>query len=360
MNPKAPIQRSTTFCLFLCILLPLIYLTPLATHPLLEPDEGRYAEIPREMLESGDFVTPKLNHVHYFEKPALLYWANAASFKLFGENEFAARFPSALAAMGGILATGLLASALFGRLCGLLAATILGTSLLYVAIGTINLTDMPLSCFLTLAMASFYADVRLGGRRYRLLFYVAMALGTLTKGLVAIVLPMGVVFWYIVLGRKWSLVRRLFYIPGILAFFGLVVPWFYLVCRENPDFFHFFFIQEHFLRYATQMHDRYEPFWYFVPILLAGTMPWTPCLFGLLGKKSALRKPETPQAKDANLFLLLWFGVVFLFFSASGSKLIPYVVPCLPPLSILMASNLERTVRANAPSRSIQGCIATN
>ena len=342
----------------------LIYLTPLATHPLLEPDEGRYAEIPREMIESGDYVTPRLNYVHYFEKPALLYWLNALSFKVFGENEFAARFPNALAALGGIAVTGLLASTLLGARCGLIAAVVLGTSLLYFAIGTINLTDMPLSFFLTLTMASFYAAVRSGRRGYWLLFYLGMGLAVLTKGLVGIVLPAGVVFWYVVLAKrdgKWNIIRQMFYLPGILAFFILTVPWFYLVCRENPDFFHFFFVQEHFLRYATRVHDRYEPFWFFAPILLAGTMPWTGCLVGLLGKRGVLRSPDSPQMRDANLFLLLWAGVVFLFFSLSSSKLIPYIVPCLPPLSILMAGNLERMLRGSKGTAwPLRCCIVLN
>lgn len=322
-----------------------IYLSPLATHPLFEPDEGRYSEIPREMIETGDYVTPRLNYVKYFEKPVLLYWMNAFAFKIFGENEFASRLPSALSSLLGIAAAGLFGAYLFGRRAGILAAVLLGTSLLYFAIGTLNLTDMMVSAFITLAAVSFYTAARSGGRKWYLLFYAAMALAVLTKGLIGVVLPGGIAFWYVVCSRKWRLAARALYAPGALVFLVITLPWFYLVCRENPDFFRFFFIQEHFLRYATTMHNRYEPFWFFLPLIIAGVMPWTGFLISLCAKNGVIRSPNSPDDKDANIFLLLWFGIILLFFSVSSSKLVPYIVPCLPPLAIMTAANMERMLR---------------
>ncbi len=128
----------------------LLYLVPIGAYPLMEPDEGRYAEIPREMVESGDFVTPRLNYVKYFEKPALLYWANAANFAIFGQNEFAARLFPALCALAGAATTAVFEASLYGRCAGFIAGAVTTTSLLYFAIGTINITDMPLTFFLTL------------------------------------------------------------------------------------------------------------------------------------------------------------------------------------------------------------------
>ena len=320
----------------------LVYIAPLGSYRLMEPDEGRYAEIPREMIETGNYVTPMLNYVKYFEKPAMLYWMNAVSFQVFGQNEFAARFPSALCGLLGVLATGLLAAFVFGFWPGIIAAVVTATSLLYFAISSINITDMPLTFFLTLAMAAFYVGHTKRDRRWYLLFYAAMALGLLTKGLVAIVLPGGIIFWYAVLTKQWKVIPEVLYIPGMLLFFAISVPWFYLVCKANSDFFWFFFIHEHFLRYATKIHDRYEPFWFFLPLIPAGLMPWTGCLFALGGKKSVLRSPENQAARDANIFMLLWFGIILLFFSLSDSKLIPYIAPCVPPLAILIGTDMAR------------------
>ena len=322
-----------------------IYFIPLGSHALLEPDEGRYSEIPREMIETGNFITPMLNYVKYFEKPVLLYWMNAASFMAFGQNEFAARFATALCAVAGAFATGMFGAWLFGGTAGLLSGVVTALSLLYFAIGTINITDMPLGFFLTIALASFYVGHISRDKRWYLLFYAAMALGLLTKGLVAIVLPGGVIFWYIILTRKWKLILEALYIPGIILFFALSVPWFYLVCRDNADFFHFFFIQEHFLRYATKMHNRYEPFWFFLPMIPAGIMPWTGFLCALFSGKSAARSPENSAARDANLYHFLWFAVILIFYSFSSSKLIPYIVPCMPPLAIFIGADISRMLK---------------
>ena len=333
-------KNFVVLLLFLAILT--AYLIAIEGHGLIEPDEGRYAEIPREMVESGDFITPKLNYIKYFEKPVMLYWMNAASFMVFGENEFAARFPTALCAVLGAMVTTGLGCFMFGKRAGLLAGAVTAFSLLYFAIGTIALTDMPLSFFLTVAFASFYTAHASGNKKWYMAFYASMALGVLTKGLVAIVLPCAVIFFYIILTRKWRLFIEPLYLPGIALFFIISVPWFYMVCRENPDFFDFFFIQEHFLRYTTKMHGRYEPFWFFFPMIPAGLLPWTGYFFSLFSKESVLRKPENKSAKDANIFLLLWSFVILLFFSFSDSKLIPYIAPCMPPLAILIGADIDR------------------
>lgn len=322
----------------------MVYFVPLGWHGLLEPDEGRYSEIPREMVETGDFVTPRLNYVKYFEKPVLLYWMNAASFMAFGENEFAARFPTALSGVLGALITALLCASVFGKRAGAIAGAVTALSLLYFAIGTITLTDMPLSLFLTAALSAFYYGHIKNDRRWFLAFYASVALGLLTKGLVAIVLPGGIIFWYIIFTKKWRLILDALYLPGIALFFVIAFPWFYMVSKENPDFLYFFFVREHFLRYATKIHSRYEPFWFFIPMIPVGLMPWTGFFFSLFSKESVLRSPSDKQTKDANIYLLSWFIVIFVFFSFSSSKLIPYIVPCFPPLAILIAADIDRMI----------------
>jgi len=316
----------------------ILYLFALGNHGLLEPDEGRYSEIPREMLESGDFVTPRLNYVAYFEKPILHYWLTASSFALLGQNEFAARLWPALLALAGIAVTYWLTANMKGPRAGFFSGWILGTSLVYFAIGQINITDMPLSFFMTLSMAGFWFGIQ-KDKKFFLLFYAGMALATLTKGLIGIVLPAGVIFWWIVLMNRWKTVGESLYMPGIALFFLLTVPWFLLVSLRNADFFHFFFIQEHFLRYTTRIHDRFEPWWWFIPILLVGLIPWTGFLPGAMAR--AFPRKGRNRGNGSGLFLLLWFGVIFVFFSISSSKLVPYIVPALPPLAILMGSFLD-------------------
>ncbi len=337
-------KKNRLLVLGITILILMVYFVPLGRHGLLEPDEGRYAEIPREMIESGDFVTPRLNYVKYFEKPVMLYWMNAASFMAFGENEFAARFPTALCAVLGALITALFGASIYGRRAGVTAGAVMALSLLYFAIGTITLTDMPLSFFLTAALCSFYYGHIKNNRKWYLVFYASAALGLLSKGLVAIVLPGGIIFWYIIFTKKWRLILDALYLPGIALFFAIAAPWFYMVSRENPDFLYFFFIREHFLRYATKMHSRYEPFWFFVPMIPVGLMPWTGFFFSLFSKESVLRTPDNGDIKDANIFLICWFSVIFAFFSFSSSKLIPYIVPCFPPLAVLIAADLDRMI----------------
>ena len=307
----------------------------LGNHPLLEPDEGRYSEIPREMIERGDFITPTLNYVKYFEKPVLHYWLTALSFKLFGYSEFASRFWPALL---GVLGTGLtfwLASALYGTRAGFFSGLILATSWIYFAIAQINIIDMGVSVFITMALAGFFLGST-GDRRNLLLFYGGMGLATLSKGLIGIVLPCAVAGTWILATRNWKLIRRTLYGWGILLFFGLTLPWYIAVCLKNPEFFHFFFIREHFLRYTTKIHGRYEPAWFFIPILLAGGLPWTAFwIRPLAGLRESREK----------LFLFLWFAVIFSFFSFSSSKLIPYILPVFPALSILAGDKIDRYLK---------------
>ncbi len=208
------------------------YCYRLGDHGLIDPDEGRYAEIPREMLETGDFITPKLNYVKYFEKPVLHYWMTAASFSLLGETEFAARLIPVLCALLGAWVTFLMARRLYGLRAAFYAAAILSTCLLWFAIAHLNILDMTVSLFMTLSMAGFWWGTRDGsirGRRYLYLFYAGMALATLSKGLIGIVLPGAIAFWYIVLTRRWRLFFRALYWPGIVLFFLLTLAGFLAV-----------------------------------------------------------------------------------------------------------------------------------
>jgi 4-amino-4-deoxy-L-arabinose transferase-like glycosyltransferase len=311
--------------------------------PLLDPDEGRYAEIPREMLERGDFITPYLNYVKYFEKPVLLYWLNAISFTIFGLDEFAARLPCALSGLGTVLFTYHVGRELFGRRTGILSAVVLGTSLGFLIQSRMNITDIPLTFAMTVAIGSYaLAATGTDRRRWFYLFYLFCGLAVLAKGLIGLVLPGAVVFWHLVLTRRWRLLKGMRIPTGLLVFLATTVPWFLLVSLRNEEFARFFFIHEHFERFLTKVHGRYQPFWFFVPVLLGGLLPWSFLV------PSALRgwwRDRREKGGEERLLLVLWAGLIFLFFSKSSSKLIPYILPVYPPLAVLVGNLLDRSLR---------------
>jgi 4-amino-4-deoxy-L-arabinose transferase-like glycosyltransferase len=310
--------------------------------PLLEPDEGRYAEIPREMLERGDFITPFLNYVKYFEKPPLHYWLTALSFKVFGENEFAARFPGALMGLLSVLLACHAGRKLFGRRAGLLAAIILGTSTGFLVQARINLTDMTLTCTLSAALLFFILAAREGEARRGLYFhlaYAAAALAVLAKGLIGIVFPGAIIFLYQLLTRRWQLLREMRLLTGIPLFLLVAAPWFIAVSLQNPEFARFFFIHEHFERFTTKTHGRYQGPWFFIPVLAGTMLPWS--FFIPAAVRGVWRERQTTGG-DARLFLLIWATFIFLFFSKSNSQLVPYILPLFPPLALLMGHAFDR------------------
>ena len=344
-------RRSRILAVLLVLL---VYLWNLGAYGLIDPDEGRYAEIPREMLESGDLVTPRLNYVKYFEKPVLHYWLTAGSFLVLGRNEFAARLVPVLCGLGGCLLTLFLARQMTGSArAGVLSALVLASSLLWFGVSRLNIIDMTLTFFFTAALFGYgmwsSEPDRSRGRPWLLLFYAGMALATLSKGLIGVVLPSGIAVLHLLFSRRWRELPRIFPPSGIALYFVLTVPWFWAVCRANPDFFDFFFVREHFLRYLTKVHERYEPFWYFVPVLLGALVPWTGMLLEAL---HAARGKWGVLSRGDGLFLGLWFAVPFLFFSLSGSKLIPYIAPCLPPLAILIGAALDVLAQERAGALS--------
>jgi len=305
-------------------------------------DEGRYAEIPRYMAQSGDWITPRLNGIKYFEKPPLQYWATAAAYNVFGEHHWTARLWPALAGFLGVLLMFHVGARLYGADAGLYAALVLGSSLLYAGMAHILTLDMGLTFFLGLAMAGMLLalDPRADARTNRVWMHVAAAacaLAVLSKGLIGIVLPGAVIVLYMLVKRDFALVRRLHLVSGGVLFLAISAPWFVAVSIANPEFPQFFFIHEHFARYTTTIHHRYQPWYYFIPILLLGILPWIVTLFdALIG---ALKRPRA-AGFDATLFLLLWAGFIFAFFSLSDSKLPSYILPIFPALALLIAVRL--------------------
>ena len=328
------------FCALAVVLCLWVYFAGLGDYGFIDPDEGRYSEIPREMIESGDFITPRLNYVKYFEKPIMHYWLTAAAFMTFGQNEFAGRLTPVTLGLLGCVMTYLLALRVTrDKRAAVFSALVLASSVLWFALSRLNITDMTLTFFFTGALYFFRLWVdEVERKRWLITFYVFMAFAVMTKGLIGVVLPGGIAVIYSLLtGQGKRILSRIFSPIAIAIFFAVCCVWFVPVCRANHDFFDFFFVREHFLRYTTTIHDRWQPFWFFGPVLLAGFVPWTGLLWDSL--RAIFGKCRLIDRKDGVL-LGLWFLMPFAFFSLSNSKLVTYILPCFPPLAVLAGSSL--------------------
>lgn len=333
--------------LLLLTLFAALWLVTLDYRKLIMPDEGRYAEIPREMVATGDWLTPRLNGIKYFEKPALQYWATATAFTLFGEHHWTARLWSALTGFLGVLVTWFATRRLWGSGAALSAAGVLGGSLLYGLIGHVNTLDMGLSFFLSAAVFAFVLAQRdqvspPENRNYMLTAWLALALAVLSKGLIGLLLPGATLVLYSLWQRDFGLWRRLHLLSGLGLFFAVTAPWFVAVSAANPEFARFFFIHEHFERFLTKVHGRYQPIWYFAPILLIGMAPWLVGFFSTLWR-AAHRDPALRF--QPRRFLLSWVVVVFCFFSLSDSKLASYILPLFPALAALIGWHFAEITR---------------
>lgn len=312
--------------------------------PLANPDEGRYSEIAREMASSGDWVTPRLNGIKYFEKPPLQYWATALSLKLFGENEYAARLYGALCAVGILALVGFTARRLWGAETGMASMLALVSSPYFMALGTIVTLDMGLTLWTTATFCAYLvAEISPAGsrerRRWMLAAWAGIALAVLSKGLIGIVFPGAALGLACILRRDFSPLARMEWGRGIVLFLALAAPWFVLVSLANPEFPRFFFVHEHFERFVSTVHRRSEPWWYFIPILIAGFLPWMLALPAAIVR--AWREEARVEGPRPLRFALLWSAFVLLFFSASGSKLPAYILPAFPPLALVLGRYLS-------------------
>jgi 4-amino-4-deoxy-L-arabinose transferase-like glycosyltransferase len=303
--------------------------------PLIEPDEARYSDIPSLMNRTGDYITPHLNHLVYLEKPPLCYWVTALFFKIFGENEFSSRLFAALCAWGCIFLVYRMGTFFHDEKTGLYSAGVLSTFLYFSVLGKTNILDMPLTFFVCLATWAGYryfaGDCERKGRVY--LLYVSSALGFLTKGLIGIVFPFAIMILWLFISGRWRDLSRLFSPVGIILFFLISTPWIILVQKANKDFLWFFFIREHLLRYTTTLHGRTQTILFYVPVILLGTLPWSAFLWKALKEGPNKRTPIFEHKEKR--FLLIWIFFIFIFFSISSSKLVPYIAPIFLPIAIM-------------------------
>ena len=352
------LQRRQRWLLLVMIVL--ISLVSNAWRELVQPDEGRYAEIPREMLVSGDWVVPQLNGLPYVEKPPLQYWVTAAAYAVFGVEDWVSRLWNLLLGVAGVVVVYATGRRLWGARAGEFAALILLSTPLYMLVGQLNLLDMGLTFFLTAALCAFLLAQHAGAapadnRRYMLLCWISVGLGFLQKGLVAFAVPFLALVAYSLLQRDWGLWKRLHLGKGALIVGALSLPWLVALGLRDGAYAWFFLVHEHFTRFITTEHHREEPWWFFVAVFIVGAVPWTGMMLRSIAAQ--LRRRSSRGDFDASTALVVWALVVVAFFSLSGSKLVPYIMPCVPPLAVLAGRALDERAGRGAAGL-VLGCSA--
>jgi 4-amino-4-deoxy-L-arabinose transferase-like glycosyltransferase len=345
-NPRTSTAQRIGWAILIVATLYVCYFSHLGAVGFVGPDEPRYAWIARAMVETGDWVTPRLYGKPWFEKPVLYYWGAALCFKLFGVSEAAARLPSAISALFATLALAWLALRLYGAETARWLLLLLPTTVGMMGFSHAAATDMPFSGMLTIAMVS--AAVVLGLTRDEntpilprtpwlalVLFGLFLGLAVLAKGPAAIILSGGAVFSWALITRRWRDAFRLLHPAAVASSCLTALPWYILCARRNPDFFRIFIIEHNFKRFLTPEFQHTQPFWYFGPIALIGLLPWVLWLWWYLSSRRRAILGNTASASTT--FLSVWGLFPLLFFTLSSSKLPGYILPTLAPLAVLIA-----------------------
>jgi 4-amino-4-deoxy-L-arabinose transferase-like glycosyltransferase len=319
--------------------------------PLMLPDEGRYAGVAWDMYRSGTIAVPLIDGMPYFHKPPLFYWLVEAGYAAFGVNEWSARLPSLLAAWAAIAAIYFFLMRYRDAATARVAALVLATMPLFYGGAQFANMDMLVAGTITLATLAGAAAVleQRAGRPFKRIMLACgafAALALLAKGLIGVVLPTLILFAWVMLGRQGKSLRVLLWPPAILMFLAVGAPWFVLMQLRYPEFFHYFFVYQHFQRFAESGFNNVQPFWFYPPLLVGLTLPWSLWAGGILRKEFWAPSP----ARDIRLLMAVWIVVVLGFFSLPSSKLIGYVVPAVPPLAVLLTEVLMRVT--GSPSRN--------
>lgn len=316
---------------------------------LFEPDEARYAEIPREMLASGNWLVPKLNGVDYFEKPPLTYWANAASIAALGRSPFAVRLPERLSILGTALLLLLALRRPFGERVAILSALVFLSSPLVFSLARVAVTDGILTFAMAITLVALHRfllarEEGLPGRGAAAAAGLGCGLALLDKGLVGVVLPGGAFLLWCLIRRRPGYLKDILLSWAPAVALAVSAPYFLAVERAAPGFSDFFWIHEHFMRYATREASRPGPVYYFAATFLAGMLPWT-FFTARVGRRLRFFRGPAGGPDASDLWFALWGAVILVFFSLSHSKLLPYFLPACPAAAILFARVLEADAR---------------
>ena len=330
--------------LILVVVYALLWFGTLNYRHLIPSDEGRYAEIAREMLVTGDWVTPRYNGYKYFEKPPLQIWATASAFNIFGVGDWQARLWTALTGFLTIVFIGFTGARIYSARAGWLAAVALASSPMWVIGGHINSLDMGLSAFLVAALCSLLlaqtSSNKTYSRNWMWACWAFMALATLSKGVIGVAIPGMVFAVYSITAWDWKIWKRLHIISGSILFLAITAPWFVVIAQRNPEFLEFFFIHEHLQRFTQTAHSRTGPIYFFLPLLLLGFLPWIAQVPGAIAQTWRERNREF----SSGWLLTCWFVVILGFFSISQSKLPGYIIPLFPALALIVGSQLDRNL----------------
>lgn len=344
---KAQTTRSwVKDLLYLAFALGFFYMLWLGAHPLFTPDEGRYSEVAREMTVTGDYITPRLNGVAFLDKPILYYWLQASAIKLFGLKEWALRFWPALIALVGCMTTYIAGRLLFNRRAGILAAVMLATNPLYYGAAHYANLDLEVAVLISTTLLFALVALQAPSNRQRTVFillaYLFCGLAALTKGLIGLAFPIMIIGAWITLLNRWKMLSKMRLLTGACIFIAITVPWYLLAQHANPQFFHFFFVTQQFQRFLTQA-DFNNPTaaWFYIPIVLAGFLPWSIFLFQALAQQIK-NIWKNPKQHATELFLLLWLVIIFAFFSFPKSKTVGYILPVFPALALMTGNYLSQ------------------
>ena len=366
-SEKAPVPRFPTRSRWMVAALALLLIYPLFFFHLgawgfFDPDEGRYAEVAREMLARRDWVTPTLNYVKFFDKPPLLYWGMAASYSVFGFNEWAARLIPALAALAGVAMTGLLGRRMFGSRAGILGALILSTSLMWPVMARFVLTDMLFSVLVFCALGFWWLGhtaATSGERRAFLGFWVTLALAVMAKGPVAVVLVGGTICGYLLVCRQWKSLAAMNWRWGVPLFLAIVAPWFIAVALRNPEFNHLFWFEQNIGRFLGEGtgRDHVNGRFYLLELLPLLFFPWS--VFAPVALFSSWRRvwPARSPSQRAIVFLACGCVWTLLFFSVSDSKIVTYVMPVLPLFALGIGAFFDRILAAPRAPRAVSASV---
>jgi 4-amino-4-deoxy-L-arabinose transferase-like glycosyltransferase len=350
------ISRTSADGLLLAGFCGFLFFFGLAFFGLIGADEPRYAQVAREMLARHDWITPTLGGKPWLEKPPLYYWQAMLAYSIFGVSDWAARLPSAVDATLMVVATYLFLRRfrpgfqLDGALMTASAAGIIGFA-------RAASTDMPLAATFTVALLAWFAWYESESRRFLALFYCFLALGMLAKGPVAPLLAAVIILVFATATSDYRLLGRTLWVPGIMLFCAVVLPWHIAVQIKNPEFFRVFILQHNLARFGTNLYHHPEPFWYYLPVTLLGLIPWTVFVVASLAETvriwwTARREILDSGRRALDVFLVIWVAVPVAFFSLSQSKLPGYIVPALPAGTLLLAEYVRRRV-ADGESPSI-------
>jgi 4-amino-4-deoxy-L-arabinose transferase-like glycosyltransferase len=339
--------RTRTDLLLLAAFCGFLFFYGLGAFGLLGADEPRYAQVAREMLDRSDWVTPTLQGKPWLEKPVLYYWQAMLSFRGFGITDQAARLAAAFDAV-------VLIAAIYFFLCRfrpgseLDGALITASCAAVVGFARAAATDMPLAAAFAIALLAWYAWYESRQNIYLAAFYIFLALGTLAKGPVAPALAAVIIFLFVAVKRDWHAIPRTLWIPGIVLYLAVMLPWYVAVQVRNPEFFRVFILEHNLARFSQDVYHHRQPFWFYLPVFLLAMMPWTIVLVLAVVERARLIWSEGKEKEAFSspedswpLFLLIWVLVPILFFSASQSKLPGYILPAVPAGALLVAEYLS-------------------